>query len=46
MVASGNNFKWPEKVDALWYSETDIAQKIIRPQSVNNRGSFAAPVMK
>lgn len=43
MCRIGNNWKWPEKEDCLWYDRKDVIKKISSPQPINRRGAFKVP---
>lgn len=46
MKKSGENWKWPDKHDLLWYELNEIVMKIEEPKPVNTRGVFHVPEMR
>jgi hypothetical protein len=43
MQMSGQNWKWPEKEDVIWYKDEEICTFINPPSLLNIRGIYAVP---
>ncbi|CAH2097239.1 unnamed protein product [Euphydryas editha] len=44
-LSTGNSFRWPKRVDKIWYPTSDIVEIINPPVPYNNRGFFKVQEM-